>query len=382
MRRMLELTGELTLLMVGIGGLFGFVTMPIWLAAAIAFAGSILIGLRLLSFAFVEASHTRPSRVAEPQPLRLGIVDYGKALVAWLLGFRRTYAVEPGLYFTGDSYDVNQPLLVTANYHLSVFLVARRARRSNARLLVIDTNGINVWCAAGKGRFGNDEILKQLRRYPRKLLTEEQKPRLILPKFGMSGVDLQALRDEGIKPVVGPLYASDLPAYLEARPYRNRAKDRVRFDLQSRAYVCLPGLLQVAALSAMMAVAVWVLFLPWATPLQVGIVAISVVVAAAYALLFPIIPGRRFAVKGLVLGALFSGVLLASALTGRMSMTSLWFAVPFTVAAGILIGLEFTGNSAVSNYSKVKREMVAFLPVSLVLFVVSAAAFVAVGVLK
>jgi acetyl-CoA decarbonylase/synthase complex subunit gamma len=356
--------------------------MPVLLAAAIACPGSILVGLRLLSFTFVEAGHTWPNRAAEPQPLRLGVVDYGKALVAWLLGFRRTYAVEPGLYFTGDSYDVDQPLLVTANYHLSVFLVARRVRRSNARLLVIDTDGINVWCAAGKGRFGNDEIQKQLRRYPRELLTLEPKPRLILPKFGMSGVDLQALRDEGTRPVVGPLYARDLPEYLAARPFRNRAKDRVRFDLQSRAFVCLPGLLQVAALSAMMAVGVWVLTLPWATPLQFGIIAISVVSAAAYALLFPILPGRRFAVKGLVLGALFSGVLLALALADRLSMTSLWFAVPFTVAAGILIGLEFTGNSAVSNYSKVKREMVAFLPVSVVLFVVSAAAFVAVGVLR
>ncbi len=28
--------------------------------------------------------------------------------------------------------------------------------------MVLDTKGINVWCAAGKGTFGTDEIIKRI----------------------------------------------------------------------------------------------------------------------------------------------------------------------------------------------------------------------------
>ena len=67
---------------------------------------------------------------------------------------------------------------------------------------------------------------------------------------------------------------------------------------------------------------------------------------------------------------------------GGGPLASLWFVVPFTVATGILTGLEFTGNSAVSNYSRVKREVVCFLPISALLLVISGSAFFAVEVLK
>jgi hypothetical protein len=178
------------------------------------------------------------------------------------------------------------------------------------------------------------------------------------------------------------LYARDLPDYLDSSRLRNRSQDRVRFGLQSRAFVLLPGLLQVSALSAMMAAAVWLLSLPWSEPFHLGIIGIAATLATAYALLFPILPGRDFAVKGLSLGLLFSGVFLATAGLGNLTVYSMFFVVPFTIAAGILIGLEFTGNSAVSNYSRVKREIASFLPVSVVLFVVSAGAFFAVGVIR
>ena len=64
----------------------------------------------------------------DPRPLRLGWIDYAKAFGCWIDGFRHTYAVEPGLYYLGQAHDPSTPLLVTANYHLTVFLVARHAR--------------------------------------------------------------------------------------------------------------------------------------------------------------------------------------------------------------------------------------------------------------
>jgi len=378
---MFELLGQISLLGLGIAGLVGAMEMPRAAAVALTATGAVLAALHVLSVTFVAEQHTWPGGDT-PQPLRIGPLDYGKALVAWFLGFRRTYAVAPGLYFTGDHYDIDAPLLVTSNYHLTVFLVARRIRAANARLLVIDTGGINVWCAAGKGRFSNEEILRQLDRYPRELLSRKPRPTLILPKFGMSGVQLRTLRKQGLRPIVGPLYAKDLPAYLASPPLRNRAADRVDFRFGSRVFVWLPGLLQTTALAALLTSAIWLSGRPWGEPPQLGIVAIVAALTTAYAWLFPLIPGTRFASKGLLLGILFSGALLAVLWASDASLRAMAFAAPFTLAAGMLIGLEFTGNSAVSNYSRVKREVATFLPISALLLVVSAGAFIVLGVLQ
>jgi acetyl-CoA decarbonylase/synthase complex subunit gamma len=361
MRRVLELLGELSLVGLGVAGTIGVAPMPTAAAVAFLSLGGVLLALHLLSVTFVKAGQIWPSHGTSPLPLRIGLVDYAKALVAWVLSFRRTYAVAPGLYYTGDHYDPEAPLLVTANYHLTVFLVTRRVRAANARLLVIDTDGINVWCAAGKGRFGNHEITRQLDRYPRDLLSTRPRLRLILPKFGMSGVDLRALRQQGLRPIVGPLYAKDLPAYLASPPLKNR---------------------QLTALSALLAAAVSLLALPLGAPVQLGMIGVIAALATAYPLLFPLIPGRRFAVKGLLLGLLASAVLLAVSWIRDESLLSVLFVVPFTLAAGILIGLEFTGNSAVSNYSRVKREIVVFLPIGALLLLFSTGAFFMVEVLN
>ena len=382
MRRVLELLGEASLVGLGVVGLSGLAPMPAAAAVALIALGGVLVALHLLSVTFVRANQAWPSGDASPRPLSIGLVDYAKALVAWVLGFRRTYAVAPGLYYTGDCYDRDAPLLVTANYHLTVFLVVRRVRAANVRLLVIDTDGINVWCAAGKGRFGNQEIVRQLDRYPRALLTTERRLPLVLPKFGMSGVELRALRQHDVRPIVGPLYARDLPDYLASPPLRHRRNDRVDFGLQSRAFVWLPGLIQLVVLSALLASAISVVAVPLGAPVQLGVIGVVAALGTVYPLLFPVLPGTRFAIKGLLLGLAVSAVLLAASWVGGESLLSVFFVVPFTVAAGMLVGLEFTGNSAVANYSRVKREIVLFVPISALLLVFSAGAFIVVEVLR
>jgi hypothetical protein len=92
------------------------------------------IGFAMLFYAAIKSTYYR-SRTPwvdvankDPQPLRLTWLDYLKAGVCWLDAFKRTYAFKPGLYYTGEHYDSKAPLLVTANYFLTVFLVARRIR--------------------------------------------------------------------------------------------------------------------------------------------------------------------------------------------------------------------------------------------------------------
>ena len=55
------------------------------------------------------------------------------------------------------------PVFVTANYTLSFDALRSSLPGIDGYILVLDTQGINVWCAAGKGTFGTDELVRQHR---------------------------------------------------------------------------------------------------------------------------------------------------------------------------------------------------------------------------
>jgi acetyl-CoA decarbonylase/synthase complex subunit gamma len=351
------------------------------LAAEVLFviAGAALLLREVLRLGFHRSGTRWPATSDQPRRLEVGWLDYVKMLVSWVLAFERTYVIEPGLYQLGPRYDPGAPLLVTANYHMSVVLVARHARQAGARLLVVDTDGINVWCSAGKGAFSNAAILAQLQRYDRELLTDGKWLRLVVPKLALSGVDLRALREHGIRPVIGPLYAKDLPAYLAQPKLEDRDDDRVVFGLQSRLFTWLPGLVQYVGYAAVIVMVLMLLGLVWEVSAPLGLILVVAALGTAYPVLFPWLPGRRFAIKGIVLGTLGSLALGLLVVTKALDPLTLAFAIPFTFAASIFIGLSYTGNSAVSNYTRVRRETAQFLPVNVLLFVASLVVFLSVG---
>ncbi|MCB1310283.1 MAG: hypothetical protein KDK30_19000, partial [Leptospiraceae bacterium] len=55
-----------------------------------------------------------------------------------------------GLFPLGKP-DADAPVIVTGNYHLTVKRLRRVLKYNNVWLLVIDSHGINVWCAAAGG---------------------------------------------------------------------------------------------------------------------------------------------------------------------------------------------------------------------------------------
>jgi acetyl-CoA decarbonylase/synthase complex subunit gamma len=376
MKSLIFLVISSCLLTAGMVGLwFGF---PAPLPYAIWFFAG---GLVMISYLGLKTTYNRGGTTwcdgsKKPRPLHLTSLDYLNAAVCWFDAFKKTYAIEPGLYYTGKHYDHRAPLLVTSNYFLTVFLVVRRIRAFNARLLVIDTDGINVWCSAGEGKFSNAEILKQLNRYDRKLLTDGHRLTLILPKLGFAGVKLGGLRKAGVRPIIGPIYAKDLPAYLSQPPYKDRDEDRVLFDLQSRLFTWLPGLVQVFTYSFAVVLVFWGLAQIWGFPVPIGILVLTGVLATAYPILFPWLPGERFAVKGLWLAGIISRVICALSATGALSLANLPMTLLFTFGTAIFFGLSYSGNSAVSNYSRVRKEIARFLPLYGFLYAASLTAFV------
>jgi hypothetical protein len=81
----------------------------------------------------------------------------GELRVRWGFG-RNNYRVRPGLYALG-SPDRKSPVLVSANYKLSFDVLRRAMSGRQAWILVLDSDGVNVWCAAGKGTFATEELV-------------------------------------------------------------------------------------------------------------------------------------------------------------------------------------------------------------------------------
>jgi hypothetical protein len=92
---------------------------------------------------------------------RLHAQDYWGTVKARFGVGRMEYAVDPGLYALGNP-DSNSPVFVSANYKMSFDELRRSLPGRDAWILVLDTDGINVWCAAGKGTFGTDELVRRI----------------------------------------------------------------------------------------------------------------------------------------------------------------------------------------------------------------------------
>jgi len=152
-------------------------------------------------------------------------------LARW--GVRRSgHRIEPGLYALGHPTSAS-PVFVTANYTLSFDALRSALAGIDGYILVLDTQGINVWCAAGKGTFGTDELV---RRIEATALGDVVSHRvLILPQLGAAGVAAHEVkRRSGFKVEYGPVGAADLPEYLKTRRATPEMR-QVRFTLRDRA---------------------------------------------------------------------------------------------------------------------------------------------------
>jgi ubiquinone/menaquinone biosynthesis C-methylase UbiE len=134
-------------------------------------------------------------------------------------------AIEPGLYSIGNPTP-ESPVIVTANYILTYNRVMRSLLGQNCWVLCVDSNGINVWCAARGGEFGNSQLIEAVNTCHLEKIVSHRT--LILPQLAAGGVskrDLPASFHFSI--VYGPIWAKDLPEFLEKRPKLKPSKMRL-----------------------------------------------------------------------------------------------------------------------------------------------------------
>jgi hypothetical protein len=279
------------------------------------------------------------------------------------LGVRRgERRVAPGLYRLANP-GPESPVFVTANYALSFDALRSSLPGWDGFILVLDTHGINVWCAAGKGTFGTDELVRRIQATGlREVVTHR---RLILPQLGAPGVAAHGVaRQSGFRVEYGPVRAADLPEYL--RNGKATAEMRlVRFDLADRMVLIPVEGVHVLPPALVGAAVAYLVGGPTAA------LAVAVAVAAGIALfpiLLPWLPTADFSSKGFLLGMLLMLPFVAVTWQAGPAVAE-WrhvagalvylLALPPVTA---YLALNFTGSTTLTSRSGVKAEIFAYIP--------------------
>jgi hypothetical protein len=289
--------------------------------------------------------------------------------------------VTPGLYRLGDP-DKDSPVFASANYTLSFDALRSALAGRDAWILVLDTKGINVWCAAGKGTFGTGELIRRIA--VTGLVDVVAHRRIILPQLGAPGVSAhEVARSSGFSVEYGPVRARDLPAYLATRTATQEMRT-VRFPLADRLVLCPMELVHV--LLPMIAVAAVLYFL--AGPVA-GLAAVAAVLAGTvlFPALLPVIPTKDFSMKGFILGTLVAipfaaAFVLAPGLSGIAQVIAVL--VPFLIIPAVVayLALNFTGSTTFTSRTGVKKEIFRYVPAMVLMAGAGTILGIALGILR
>ncbi len=317
-----------------------------------------------------------PGHYRPPKRVFIGIKARLRAWRCLLTGQVDHVPIEPGIYASGNP-GPDAPVLVTANYEYTYFRVMRDLRNGgvDAWILVVDSDGINVWCGARGDHFGNRQLVEAVEATGIASVVTSRV--LILPQLAAGGVEVPKLPINAANfPFVvkyGPVWSKDIPAYLKGRPGRKPEEWKAarftighrmqagltHFTFQARKIFLLPTIALIAAGTGLLPV--------WAN--AGGILAFT---GELWALLFTInflLLGiaypvtrftRKFVVKGLVEGALGAALIgMATWLLG-ISTSAITWNTAFHFWLGYFTTMSFSGYTMDTSPREIAGEYVRF----------------------
>jgi len=284
-------------------------------------------------------------------------------IVRWRF-YRMNYKIKEGLYCIGEA-DNNSPVFVTANYKLTFDRLRKELHGINAWILVLDTKGVNVWCAAGKGTFGTIELTKRIRETNLEKIVKHKN--IIVPQLGATGVSAHIVKKlTGFKVTYGPVEAKDIKVFLKNNFVKTDEMRIINFKLKDRLAVTpteivmlIPATIIILAVSVILnfikyrifGPALFTDFIPFIGALFIG----SVIVPA----LLPILPFRSFALKGAAIGLIWA--VLISLID--FNYIKLIFNIMLLTPLISFIALNYTGNSTFTSLTGVKIEVKIATPI-------------------
>ena len=328
---------------------------------------------------FVIDSISTPAGKIKRISTTLSRADYWGNFKSRISSYRMDHIVEPGLYAVGNA-DAESDIFVSANYKLSFDKLRKELDGLNGWILVLDTKGINVWCAAGKTTFGTEELIFRINNCNLSKIVNHK--RIILPQLCAVGVNSSTIRNETeFRVYYGPVLASDIKKYIQNKYQADKKMRTITFSMLDRIILTPMEIIPSFKKSPLLILFIFAIFglnsegiifkdaLSGGLPFFYALIIAITSGAFLTPLLLPFIPFRSFAVKGLILGALVNLILYKFTHLNNIYLASVFFLFfPFLSSD---IALQFTGSTTFTCISGVKKELKYFLPLYIAVTAVS-----------
>lgn len=306
----------------------------------------------------------------------VGFREYLGMFLCRISKYRNHYVVKPGLYRFGNP-DEHSDVFVTANYKYSFDVLRKSLMGKDAYILVLNTKGINVWCAAGKGTFGTSELVSRIRSVG--LENYVGHDRVIVPQLGAPGLRGREVRRlTGFRVIFGPVRADDIPRFLENNYKSSVSMRTVRFNVWDR-FVLVPMEFVPYARHAIASIIFLSLIIGFDfkemkfSPMEaifswyIGGAALTYLAGTALVpLLLPWIPFRSFALKGLSVGLLLTLFTIGFFADFGRDIWLILSSVSLFPAVSSYLALQFTGSTTFTGMSGVEKELRLSLPYHLI----------------
>jgi acetyl-CoA decarbonylase/synthase complex subunit gamma len=308
---------------------------------------------------FIAWMDTPSGKVPQISTTLSNVDHLGACMARWGIN-RMGYIVPPGLYAIGTP-DSAALVVVTANYKMSYDRVRSALSGRNLWLLVLETFGVNVWCAAGKGTFGTGELVKRINKADlQKVLTQRQ---LILPILGAPGISAhEVAKRTGFSVQYAAIRADDLPRFFDHKMITTPEMRKVSFTTYERL-VLIPVeiVLTLKSLALISAVVFLIAFMAngYSASVVMALACLGAVLTGVVTvpILLPWIPFRSFVLKGLLAGLGWCSLLYYSVGGCSWDITTTAAAFLGLPAISAFYSLNFTGCTTFTSRSGVKKEM-------------------------
>jgi NAD-dependent dihydropyrimidine dehydrogenase PreA subunit len=160
-----------------------------------------------------------------------------------------------GLHIIGNP-DKDSPVFLTCNYHLTVERVKRALKGADAYLLIANSRGINVWCAATGGYLTNHDVISVLKTSGIEDLVHHRN--VVLPQLAATGIETKVIKQKaGWQIIWGPVYAHDIPAFMKKNFQKTSKMREVKFPLIQRIEMAVMWSFPFSIIASLILLPLW-----------------------------------------------------------------------------------------------------------------------------
>lgn len=276
----------------------------------------------------------------------------------WIIVFQTLLRVLPfptrtGLFRMGAP-GPGSPVLLTGNFALTVERVRHALKGLDAYLLVANSHGVNVWCAATGGMLTNHDVISVIKTSGISHLVDHRD--VILPQLAATGIDGKSVRQRtGWRVIWGPVEAADVAAFLAANRQATPAMRTVTFPWKRRFEMAVAWAFPMSLLALIL----WPFWPAGVLPLAGLVWGVSLVLFLGFPIYKNLLhtSGRSrgfiifdFGQRGLpilIWLTLIGAWVVVTVGTGTFSWTQAWRWGLASLVVLLLLGLDLTGSTPV-----------------------------------